>query len=99
MSENTAPDTTLTLDVVAFDCPDARALGAFYAGLLGWEVEDDSDDDWVTLVPRAGRSPDRPAGATSGVPAHRRLRHPDVAGRGAPPAVPPRPAGLRHGGR
>ena len=52
MSENTAPQTRLTLDVVAFDCPDARGLGDFYAGLLDWEVRDGSDDDWVTIAPR-----------------------------------------------
>jgi len=60
MSETTAPQTTITLDVVAFDCPDARALGDFYAGLLGWEVRDGSDDDWVTIAP---------AGAGAGSPA------------------------------
>jgi len=31
-----------------FDCPDARALAAFYAALLGWP-EVDADDDWVTI--------------------------------------------------
>ena len=51
MSDNTAPDTRLTLDVVAFDCPDARALADFYAGLLGWHVREGSDDDWVTITP------------------------------------------------
>jgi hypothetical protein len=51
MSENTAPATRVTLDVVAFDCPDARALAGFYAGLLNWEVRDGSDDDWVTIAP------------------------------------------------
>ena len=60
MSETTAPQTTITLDVVAFDCPDARALADFYAGLLGWEVRDGSDDDWVTIAP---------AGAGAGSPA------------------------------
>jgi hypothetical protein len=33
---------------VVFDCPDPRALGAFYAELTGLEVKYDSDD-WVTL--------------------------------------------------
>lgn len=51
MSENTAPPTTVTLDVVAFDCPDANELAAFYRGLLGWEVRDGSDDEWVTIAP------------------------------------------------
>ena len=53
MSEDTAPQTRLTLDVVAFDCPDARALAGFYAGILGWEVNSE-DDDWVTIVPPEG---------------------------------------------
>jgi catechol 2,3-dioxygenase-like lactoylglutathione lyase family enzyme len=52
MSETTAPQTRPVLDVVAIDCPDAPALAGFYAGLLGWEVHDDSDDDdWVTILP------------------------------------------------
>ena len=54
MSETTAPQTRPVLDVVAIDCPDARALAGFYAGLLGWEVQDDSDDDWVTILPPGG---------------------------------------------
>jgi predicted enzyme related to lactoylglutathione lyase len=45
------------LDLVVLDCPDARALAAFYSTILGWPVEDDSSDDWVTL---------RPPGADSG---------------------------------
>lgn len=65
MSEDTAPardtvaPTRPVLDLVVLDCPDARALGAFYAEVLGWEVEEGSDDDWVTLVPpgpRRGRA-------------------------------------------
>lgn len=51
MSENTADRPHFTLDVVAFDCPDARALAGFYAGLLGWEVREGSDDEWVTIAP------------------------------------------------
>jgi len=60
MSATTTRQTTITLDVVAFDCPDARALGAFYADLLDWEVRDGSDDDWVTIAP-AGAGPGSPA--------------------------------------
>ena len=51
MSENTTSQTRIALDVVALDCPDARALAGFYAAVLDWEVDDDSDDDWVTIVP------------------------------------------------
>ncbi|MEO7423104.1 MAG: VOC family protein [Ornithinibacter sp.] len=52
------PSTRPTLDVVVLDCPDPRALAAFYAEVLGWQVGDSSDDDWVTLVPAgSGVSP------------------------------------------
>ncbi len=52
MSENSAPPTRPVLDVVAIDCPDAAALAAFYAGILGWDVQaDDDDDDWVSISP------------------------------------------------
>lgn len=45
------------LQVVALDCPDPEALAAFYAAVLGTEVEpdDDGDDtDWVQLRPVGG---------------------------------------------
>ena len=51
MSETTAPQTRPVLDVVAIDCPDAAALADFYAGILGWEVKEEPDDDWVTIAP------------------------------------------------
>ncbi|MFL6170291.1 MAG: VOC family protein, partial [Ornithinibacter sp.] len=52
MSENSAPPTRPVLQLVAIDCPDAAALAAFYAGILGWEVQaDDDDDDWVSILP------------------------------------------------
>lgn len=54
------------LDLVVLDCPDPRALGEFYATILGWGVEDGSDDDWVTLVPPGGGiTPERPGGHVS----------------------------------
>lgn len=37
------------LGTVALDTPDPRGLAAFYGALLGWRVEDSSDDEWVTL--------------------------------------------------
>jgi catechol 2,3-dioxygenase-like lactoylglutathione lyase family enzyme len=37
------------LRTVVLDCPDPRALGHFYRGLLGGEITID-EDDWVTLV-------------------------------------------------
>ena len=42
------------LDLVVLDCPDALALGRFYADVLGWELEDGSDERWTTLVPPGG---------------------------------------------
>ncbi len=35
------------------DCPDARALARFYAGLLGWKLHKD-DPDWATVAPSEG---------------------------------------------
>ena len=52
MSEATARPV---LDLVVLDCPDARSLAGFYAGILGWEVEEGSDDDWVTIAPPGAR--------------------------------------------
>lgn len=93
MSEDTTARTSPVIDVVAFDCPDARGLGAFYAEILGWEAEEGSDDDWVTLVPpgprdgRAGlafqriddfRAPTWPGGEHP-QQAHLDLRVPDLA--------------------
>jgi predicted enzyme related to lactoylglutathione lyase len=37
---------------LVIDCPDAGALAAFYAALLGWNVKD--DDDWVEIRPDDG---------------------------------------------
>ena len=64
MSEATAPSAPppARLDVVVLDCPDPGALSAFYAGLLGWEVREGSDDSWVTIVP-AGTPADAVAGS------------------------------------
>ena len=46
--------TRPVLDLVVLDCPDALTLGRFYAEVLGWELEDGSDRDWVTLAPPGG---------------------------------------------
>jgi catechol 2,3-dioxygenase-like lactoylglutathione lyase family enzyme len=40
------------LEKTVLDCPDPRALAAFYAGLLGMRVNEDGDD-WVVI----GREP------------------------------------------
>jgi len=54
MSETSTSPAKPVLDVVAIDCPDAAALADFYAGILGWEVQADADDDWVTIAPPGG---------------------------------------------
>jgi predicted enzyme related to lactoylglutathione lyase len=35
-----------------YDCPDAAALAAFYAGLLGWHTT--TEDGWVDIRPADG---------------------------------------------
>ncbi|MEW2567445.1 VOC family protein [Streptomyces sp. NPDC057621] len=43
------------LGAVALDCPDPRALAAFYAGVLGGTVEAEGDGRWVDLrLPEGG---------------------------------------------
>jgi catechol 2,3-dioxygenase-like lactoylglutathione lyase family enzyme len=42
------------LHVVALDCPDPDALAAFYSAVLGAEIEESDEDDWVQLAPRGG---------------------------------------------
>lgn len=54
------------LDLVILDCPDAVALGRFYADILGWEIEEGSDQDITNLVPPGGRvSPENLDGRTT----------------------------------
>lgn len=48
MSQSHAALGMPRLDLVVLDCPDPRALGAFYARILGWEIES-ADDDWVDV--------------------------------------------------
>jgi predicted enzyme related to lactoylglutathione lyase len=36
------------LGAVVLDCPDPRALAAFYGELFGWQIEH-ADESWVTL--------------------------------------------------
>lgn len=44
----------IALSAVVLDCPDPRALGAFYAEVLGGTITDDSEDSWVDVdVPGA----------------------------------------------
>ncbi|MBM0235727.1 VOC family protein [Micromonospora sp. STR1_7] len=44
---------------VVIDCPDPRALAAFYAELLGIPLAEgaDSDDEWVVLGGKPGQQP------------------------------------------
>lgn len=49
MAEQDVPGTGVRFGTIALDSPDPRGLAAFYAALLGREVDPDSDDDWVTL--------------------------------------------------
>lgn len=42
------------LHCFALDCPDPRELAEFYSAIVGWPVDGDSDDEWVSLVSHAG---------------------------------------------
>lgn len=56
MSDATTPQSSseFTLDLVILDCADPMVLATFYSTLLGWPLEDASDDHWATLVPPGG---------------------------------------------
>lgn len=43
------------MGVTVLDCPDPRGLAAFYAEVLDWRVDPESDDDWVELIGPEGR--------------------------------------------
>lgn len=54
------------LDLVVLDCADPLELAQFYGEILGWELEDESDRDWATLIPPGGGvSAERPDGRTT----------------------------------
>ena len=54
------------LDLVVVDCPDPLALARFYGEVLGWEIEDGSDEHFATLTPPGGGvSPSNPDGRTT----------------------------------
>ncbi|MEU1960799.1 VOC family protein [Nocardia sp. NPDC019255] len=40
---------------VVLDCPEPRKLARFYQELLGGDLLEDDDDDWVVLVETSGR--------------------------------------------
>jgi catechol 2,3-dioxygenase-like lactoylglutathione lyase family enzyme len=37
------------LEKTVLDCPDPRALGAFYAEILGMRINEDTDGRWVVI--------------------------------------------------
>jgi catechol 2,3-dioxygenase-like lactoylglutathione lyase family enzyme len=37
------------LEKTVLDCPDTRALAAFYAEILGWRINEDTDGEWVVI--------------------------------------------------
>ncbi|WP_280295811.1 VOC family protein [Nocardia abscessus] len=43
------------LHSVVLDCPEPRKLARFYRELLGGDLLEDDDDDWVVLVETSGR--------------------------------------------
>ena len=53
MADSRPPRARLTLTATVLDAPDARALAAFYARLLGWTVRAD-ESDWVALSAPGG---------------------------------------------
>ncbi|MCK1796965.1 VOC family protein [Streptomyces sp. XM4193] len=46
----------ITMGVTALDCPDPHALAAFYAAVLDWKIDPESDDEWVELIGPQGRT-------------------------------------------
>ena len=42
------------LNCFALDCPDPHELAAFYSAILGWPIDGDSDDEWVSLISDSG---------------------------------------------
>jgi predicted enzyme related to lactoylglutathione lyase len=41
---------TITFGTVALDAADIKGLASFYMRILGWEVRDGADDDWITIA-------------------------------------------------
>ncbi|GAB2679812.1 VOC family protein [Nocardia goodfellowii] len=44
-----------SLRSVVLDCPEPRKLAEFYIGLLGAELIEDEEDDWVVIADKEGR--------------------------------------------
>ncbi len=64
--------------LVALECPDPRALAAFYSAMTGLPVISE-DDDWVTLGPARGQPDSGLHLAFQQAPAHVAPRWPDPA--------------------
>jgi catechol 2,3-dioxygenase-like lactoylglutathione lyase family enzyme len=45
---------TVAIDTITFDCADTMRLARFWGAALGWEVDDDSDDEGASVRPRGG---------------------------------------------
>ncbi|WP_146792630.1 VOC family protein [Agrococcus baldri] len=41
--------------MTVIDCPDPQALAQFYASLLDWKVDPESDEGWATIGDGGGR--------------------------------------------
>jgi catechol 2,3-dioxygenase-like lactoylglutathione lyase family enzyme len=51
----TTPSPIARLEAIALDCPDPPALAAFYAAVLGTEIDSAAgEEDWVQLRPVDG---------------------------------------------
>lgn len=44
----------LRIDTITFDCADTMGLARFWGAALGWEVDDDIDDEGAFVRPRGG---------------------------------------------
>jgi catechol 2,3-dioxygenase-like lactoylglutathione lyase family enzyme len=42
------------IEKTVLDCPDPRALAAFYGAVLGMQVNEDTDGDWVVIGRETG---------------------------------------------
>lgn len=42
------------LELTALDCPEPRALAEFYAAVLDWKIDEQSEDEWVELAGPGG---------------------------------------------
>ncbi len=63
------------LEKTVLDCPDPRALAAFYGEVLGMQVTEDTDGDWVVI----GREPGMRELAFQRAQPYRPPRWPDAA--------------------